>query len=179
MRLLALDPGLAACGFAELEVGDFSMGVLDAGALLTSKETGTMTTRLEELASDLRPLIARADLVVAESPAWPRNARGAAMLALAFGLIRGLAAEHRFIAVPAQRWRKQLGLATRGGDDQDAASRARKADVASLMRRRMPDTAEKLSRLKKQDQEHAFDALAIGCAWWAMTSDQGDVNAGA
>lgn len=162
MRILGIDPGMANCGFAVLE----RFAVRDLGVLETTKRDGGLMERVRVLEADLGALFDEhaPGVVVAEAPSFPRSARAAQMLGLAYGVLVGLCRGRAQLVVrTAAEWRELLELPKqKRGED---GKKARKASTARLMHHRFPGARELLASVPAGRHEHALDALAIACTW--------------
>lgn len=119
-RVLGVDPGLAACGWALVERVGTGVELRGHGVLTTTPDDGSDLARVELLSARLAALLGAQRPDVVASEAWVRRyaGKGAASphahtLGLVIGAVRAvcLAAgvEHREGA-RAQGWRTALGL---------------------------------------------------------------------
>jgi len=163
VHVLGLDPGLANTGFALLTGERLSAPpeLRDLG-VYTSDKDASLRDRVTELCRDLSPLMG-VNVVVVESPNFPRGSKAAAMVWAAFALIHGLCAGRALLVVRTPgEWRRMLGLPAR--PEREAGER--KDDTRKLMQRRFPQAAAFLVELQADKHEHATDALAIACSYW-------------
>jgi len=168
MLVLGVDPGLANFGWAAVELGRDTERVLAAGNLRTSPSSrkarvlaSSDTARrarelrtglagaLAGLRSDADPLVA----VCAESMSYPRAAKAAHMLGVAWGIA---VAEADVYGVPiAQASPQQVKATLTGRKD------ASKDDVLSALVERYGEVAlASILSLPKTHREHPADALA-------------------
>jgi len=97
MRILAIDPGLAACGWALWAINTRTrlfVGTPQIGVIETEPEGGPRglddVRRLDDLVDNLLEYGDGCDVIVYERPLGMQAARAAVALALVHGLIRGL-----------------------------------------------------------------------------------------
>lgn len=161
--IVGIDPGLARCGVAELRAGE-----LHDLAIYGTDRDSLQRDRLVELEHDLGKHILGADVVVIESPSFPKGAVAAAMLWAAYGLVLGLAhGRATVVTFTPGHWRRVLGLPVerRGAEETpEAARRRRKEATERMVLQRFPAAPSRLQGVARGQRDHAYDALAIACA---------------
>jgi Holliday junction resolvasome RuvABC endonuclease subunit len=172
VKLLGLDPGFAALGYAVLDVGDpprlLAMGVIrtqkeSARARLLAVEDNVRRTR--EIVRSLGDLLHEheARAIAAEAMSFPRSSSVAAKVALVWGAIVALTEGRR---VPLLQCTPQSVKRWASG-----RSSCSKEDVAFEVRLRCGNESEKLlSGVPAGLHEHAWDAAAC-----ALVCAQGDL----
>jgi Holliday junction resolvasome RuvABC endonuclease subunit len=178
VRVFGIDPGIGGCGFAVLDVpSDYRPAIVDAGAFWSSDKHATVAVRVNEFARDFSALFAehRPAVVVVETPVHGiRNVTASVMLWSAYAVVLGASARQALVIdrTPDQ-WRAALGLPTRHTSPKASgltagASRAqRKRESAGYVKNRFPGLLGLLaaSRCPSDARSHAYDAIAIACAW--------------
>jgi len=147
MIVLGIDPGLATCGLAAVDLQPPSLAkrpdvLVRAWVVRTEKSARKLdvraaddhSRRARELAAEVATAIGihRPLAVAIEAPSWPRNAATAAKIGIAFGAIYALAQEHRLPLVqasPQDIKRAVTGSKTASKDEVIAAIEARFPDI--------------------------------------------------
>jgi len=162
--VIGLDPGTAHCGFAVLDHERERVAIRDIGTFETPPHR-LIRERVDELAGDVAGLIAgwRPACVVVESPLGSKQAKQAAMLWAAYGVIAGAcAAWNAYLASRSpDEWRGMLGLSARG----KLREGERKREIRAYCKRVFPTCEVALVDVPAGVRQHAFDALAISCCW--------------
>jgi Holliday junction resolvasome RuvABC endonuclease subunit len=166
--IIGLDPGLATCGIAivELETPYSRVVRLDVHrtapspkkqAVLSASDT---LRRARELSAWLSPWLDTADAVAAERFSAPRNAGAAAKIGWAWGVIAAQTEARRLPVVqpsPQEVHRALCGSAQAAKTEVEAVCRARI--------RAWPGTDDAIEELEQSHpcsaHEHAWDALAV------------------
>ncbi len=166
MIVLALDPGLAACGFAVARLHRDGEELLEVGVLHTEKSdkkrgvraSDDLTRRGRELWRGLRDIVRRhaPAAICVEAVSFPRSSSAAAKTALARGCVIALAEVLGGLPI-AEASPQDVKQAVCARKD------ASKQDVERAVLERWPG-AEALcaaGRVRKSDREHVFDAAAV------------------
>lgn len=161
LRIIGFDPGLAACGWADVEFSGDTPSVCDIGVFRTEKSARKRNIlaaddhvrRARELAVLVRDLL-RDDtsVICAESFSAPRHSSAAAKLSCAWGVI---AAEASRLDIPiVQASPQAVKLAVTG------SKTASKVDVQeALLKRFGASVGGWLASTRAVDREHGADAL--------------------
>ena len=157
VTILGVDPGLARCGWAELDLAGL---VVRCGCIRTKADEGSVgdeQRRLVEVTAAIRDIVANASRVVIEWPSSGGFARGPDVgNALSSGqtgkvaaLVYGLAAAFgRPCSMPSPvTWRTALG-AVRGADDVIHAQLRQRHGAA-------------LAAVRAGDEPHVLDAIGL------------------
>ena len=164
MRILGIDPGLAAGGYGVLDVdGGGVMAVRICGIWESERADGPNEARLGEIHRAVSALLDEYEphAVVLELPAGSKSAMAAAAMWGAYGTVMGLCRGRALLVQRrAGEWREILGLPKRPRGD--AGEKLRKADVRAAMQARFPGLGVLLPLVK---HSHAYDALALACSW--------------
>lgn len=163
MRVLGIDPGFAALGWARAETGNGFLAFTDLGALFTKKDPDRSAAhdlfeRCQGLALDLSHL-GTADILCVEGMSFPRNASSAMKLGASHAIIATLVETSFFSKVvlcsPWQARKTLTGLA------KPTEEEAHEALVATY-----PEVADITRDFKKKQLPHALDAAVQVAAWW-------------
>mgnify|MGYP001332561224 CR=1 FL=1 len=161
MRILAIDPGLAACGWALWAINTRTrlfVGTPQIGVIETEPEGGPRglddVRRLDLLGAELHDYSLGVDVVVYERPLGMQAARAAVALGLVHGLIRGIfAARTRGVAL-VDVMPLQVKAALVGNE------RASKEEMIRAAARVCPGIAQVQPALR----EHVADAIGVAHA---------------
>jgi len=164
IRILGLDPGFAALGWAQADYDPEAqkLKVASMGVITTEKsdkkkkvrDTDDNFKRTQEICRILDDLFADAHAVAAEEMSSPRNSRTVKLLGMAWGVVATLADiyEHPVVQISVDTLKKTIA--------HDA--RASKADIIEHVNQAFgEDLAEQhLDGVAEGLHEHAYDALA-------------------
>ena len=173
MKILGLDPGFAAFGYALVAYGTTGMVVEALGVLRTEPSSAKRKVlasddnarRAREIVRDLRPLVEGARLVCTESMSFPRSSSAAAKMALSWGLIVAEVdrCDRPLLQATPQEIKKRL-CQNKSAD---------KLEVENELNHRFGEMKLKalLKTVPRTLHNHAYDALAaiIAC----LDSEQG------
>lgn len=155
--ILAVDPGLASCGWAVVE--QTSARVIDFGVITTEpdKAIPKSTDRARRAATLARELDARAalhrcDVISAESMLLFGNVNAATSQVLCWGALIALAHVHGMgvVEVRAKDWQHAVMPGTK------------KVSYPKLERALTSFVGSRIERIEKQLRTHALDAVGIG-----------------
>lgn len=173
LTMLGVDPGFAACGYAQVEVdAQLNVSVARVGVIRTQKSSkkdrvlacSDNTRRLREISRRLHELVDGSSVVCSESPS---HGHKNAVVTFQVGLMWGCLLSHAqrsgkpVLEVSPAQMRKRLGLKANAG----------KKDIEALVRSRFDARRlDALLRDPKSMHVHAYDALAAVLA--CLDSDE-------
>ncbi|MCC6811727.1 MAG: crossover junction endodeoxyribonuclease RuvC [Deltaproteobacteria bacterium] len=168
IRLLGLDPGFAAIGWAVVETDpDAGDRLVAAGVVRTKKAKPKQSVsasidnfrRAQEIGRALGALALdhRVDVVCAEAMSFPRSSSVAAKMAMCWGVLAQLCQVLRVRVVQASPQEIKRALTGR--------TNATKDDVGAAVSLRFPDCVGIVGPLPRGLDEHAYDAVgaAVAC----------------
>jgi len=161
--ILAVDPGLATCGWAVVRPG--TARVIALGVITTERDAdiGKNTDRLQRTAhqaSVLADLVEEhdVDVIAAEALSFPPKARvaGVSSLCLSWGVLAGISRScgTELIEVPPKQWQHAV---MPGVERIDYAML-----FVKLTRFAESQGAARLLAINKGDRSHALDAMGVG-----------------
>lgn len=162
--ILAIDTGLATCGWALLD--ERRCELVDLGVVLTKKHGAEAVTidRARRALAQAQVIAEKAvgvKTIVVERMSFPRNMGAAVSIALSWGVALGLVSmldpRPRLLAIAPQKWQREILPDTKGKIDYEQLERAATAHV----RRRHPRAHSALRRMPGRHRNHALDAAMI------------------
>lgn len=166
MRMLAIDPGLATCGFARIRIDNHQdFQVEKIGCILTTKGKSSETVslgnvrRAREAARALLPEFAGVDVIAMESQSNPRSASAAAKITYTRGGIIWTAEAQGIPIVEADPQTVKSKLTGNpSATKRDVEAMILSLDSCALIRQSILDIGN------KEHRSHPCDAIAIGMA---------------